>query len=89
MLIRNRLAPCSVCSRSTHFEANISPMRIPLISANLSAFEVDAEMFDFPETAFQMRWQYSELLKKYSNILSGITGSLQSVLTMIKAQGRK
>jgi len=47
------------------------------------------ELFDFPETAFQMRWQYSELLKKYSKILSGITGSLHSVLSMIKSQGRR
>jgi hypothetical protein len=42
------------------------------------------EIFDFPETAFQMRWQYSELLKKYSKILSNITVSLQSVLMTIK-----
>lgn len=47
------------------------------------------ELFDFPETAFQMRWQYSELLKKYSKILSGITGSLHSVLSMIKSQSRR
>lgn len=47
------------------------------------------ELFDFPETAFQMRWQYSELLKKYSKILSGITGSLHSVLSMIKSQNRR
>lgn len=43
------------------------------------------EIFDFPETAFQMRWQYSELLKKYSKILSNITVSLQSVLMTIKS----
>lgn len=43
------------------------------------------EIFDFPQTAFQMRWQYSELLKKYSKILSNITVSLQSVLMTIKS----
>lgn len=42
------------------------------------------ELFDFPEKAFQMRWQYSELLKKYSTILNNITGSLQTVLTSIR-----
>lgn len=42
------------------------------------------ELFDFPEQAFQMRWQYSELLKKYSNILTSITGSLRSVLDSIR-----
>ncbi len=45
------------------------------------------ELFDFPEKAFQMRWQYSELLKKYSGILTNITNSLNSVLGMIKNYG--
>lgn len=45
------------------------------------------EMFDFPEKAFQMRWQYSELLKRYSTILSDITTSLNSVLVTIKNYG--
>jgi hypothetical protein len=45
------------------------------------------ELFDFPEKAFQMRWQYSELLKRYSGILSNITASLQSVLNTIKNHG--
>ena len=45
------------------------------------------ELFDFPEQAFQMRWQYSELLKRYSKILTSITGSLNSVLGMIKNYG--
>lgn len=41
-------------------------------------------LFDFPEKAFQMRWQYSELLKKYSKILTSITSSLNSVMSTIK-----
>ncbi|MEA2030272.1 MAG: hypothetical protein U9N55_01580 [candidate division Zixibacteria bacterium] len=45
------------------------------------------EMFDFPEKAFQMRWQYSELLKRYSKILGDITSSLNSVLGTIKNYG--
>lgn len=45
------------------------------------------ELFDFPEKAFQMRWQYSELLKRYSKILTEITNSLQSVLMTIKNYG--
>jgi len=45
------------------------------------------ELFDFPEKAFQMRWQYSELLKRYSKILSEITNSLHSVLMTIKNYG--
>jgi hypothetical protein len=45
------------------------------------------ELFDFPEKAFQMRWQYSELLKKYSRILSNITTSLNSVLGMVRNYG--
>ncbi|MDZ4723880.1 MAG: hypothetical protein SGI97_08270 [candidate division Zixibacteria bacterium] len=45
------------------------------------------ELFDFPDNAFQMRWQYSELLKRYSKILTDITGRLQSVLTTVKQFG--
>ncbi len=47
------------------------------------------ELFDFPEKAFQMRWQYSELLQKYSKILGNITTSLQSVMTTIKGHTSK
>ena len=42
------------------------------------------ELFDFPDKAFQMRWQYSELLKRYSKILTNITSSLNSVMNSIK-----
>lgn|GEM_PF-281304 len=45
------------------------------------------DIFDFPTDAFKMRWQYSELLKRYSKVLSNITTSLNSVLTMIKNYG--
>ena len=45
------------------------------------------ELFDFPEEAFKMRWQYSELLKRYSGVLTNITKSLSSVLMTIKNYG--
>lgn len=45
------------------------------------------ELFDFPEQAFQMRWQYSELLKRYSSILNDITTRLQTVLSSVKQLG--
>jgi len=45
------------------------------------------EVFDFPTDAFKMRWQYSELLKRYSRVLSNIAGSLNSVLLLIKNYG--
>jgi len=45
------------------------------------------DLFDFPEEAFKMRWQYSELLKRYSRVLQNITGSLNSVLMMVKSYG--
>ena len=47
------------------------------------------DTFDFPDQAFQMRWQYSELLKRYSTVLSDITVRLQSVLTSVKNLGTK
>ena len=43
------------------------------------------DLFGFPEKALSMRWQYSELLKRYSKVLSNVTNSLQSVLTMIRS----
>jgi len=45
------------------------------------------ELFDFPEKAFQMRWQYSEILRRYSGILSDITMRLNSVLATVKNFG--
>ena len=45
------------------------------------------DVFDFPIDAFKMRWQYSELLKRYSKVLSNITSSLNSVLLMVKNYG--
>ena len=45
------------------------------------------EMFDFPDEAFSMRWQYSELLKRYSGILSDITTSLNSVIKSVRNLG--
>lgn len=45
------------------------------------------DLFDFPDEAFKMRWQYSELLKRYSKALTNITHSLNSVLLMIKNYG--
>jgi len=45
------------------------------------------ELLDFPEQAFQMRWQYSEILRRYSGILQDITGRLQSVLATVKNFG--
>ncbi|MEW6410902.1 MAG: hypothetical protein AB1483_00350 [Candidatus Zixiibacteriota bacterium] len=45
------------------------------------------ELFDFPENAFHMRWQYSELLRRYSKILTNITDSLNSVLNTVKNYG--
>ena len=43
------------------------------------------DLFNFPPKAFSMRWQYSELLKRYSKTLSNITTSLQSVLLMVRS----
>lgn len=46
------------------------------------------EIFDFPDKAFSMRWQYTELLKRYSKVLSNVSNSLQNVLSMIKSYGQ-
>ncbi|MBD3381466.1 MAG: hypothetical protein GF404_04635 [candidate division Zixibacteria bacterium] len=43
------------------------------------------DLFEFSSEAFSMRWQYSELLKRYSKTLTNITSSLQSVLLMVRS----
>lgn len=45
------------------------------------------ELFEFPEKAFSMRWQYTELLKRYSKVLSNVTSSLENVLNLVKKYG--
>jgi hypothetical protein len=45
------------------------------------------DIFEFPEKAFSMRWQYSELLKRYSKSLANISTSLQSVMMLVKSYG--
>lgn len=45
------------------------------------------ELFGFPEKAFSMRWQYTELLKRYSQVLTNVTASLENVLTLVKKYG--
>ena len=42
------------------------------------------EIFEFPEKAFSVRWQYTELLKRYSKVLSNINTALQNILAMVK-----
>lgn len=41
-------------------------------------------LFDFPDKAFKMRWQYSELLRRYAKALGSINESLETVLMKIK-----
>jgi hypothetical protein len=45
------------------------------------------ELFGFPEKAFSMRWQYTELLKRYSQVLTNVTASLENVLSLVKKYG--
>ncbi len=47
------------------------------------------EIFEFPEKAFSVRWQYSELLKRYSQVLSNVTASLHSILFLAKNQNQE
>ena len=44
------------------------------------------ELFEFPEKAFSMRWQYTELLKRYSKVLTNVTTSLQNILSIVKKE---
>jgi hypothetical protein len=42
------------------------------------------DIFEFPPKAFSMRWQYSELIRRYSDVLSNVTTSLQNILHLVK-----
>jgi hypothetical protein len=45
------------------------------------------EMLDLPEKAFKVKWQYTDLLKRYSKLLGGVIITLETILTWVKAQG--
>lgn len=45
------------------------------------------ETLEFPPEAFNMRWQYTELIRRYSAVLSNITSSLQSILLTVRSYG--
>jgi len=42
------------------------------------------DLLEFPEKAFSMRWQYTELLKRYSKVLSKVTAGLHNVILFFK-----
>jgi hypothetical protein len=46
------------------------------------------DIFEFPPKAFAMRWQYTELIKRYSSALTNVTTSLQNILELMKNYGK-
>jgi len=42
------------------------------------------EIFEFPDEAFSVKWQYTEILKRYSKVLSDITATLTDILYLVK-----
>ena len=42
------------------------------------------EVFEFPDEAFSVKWQYTEILKRYSVVLSDITATLTNILSLVK-----
>jgi hypothetical protein len=47
------------------------------------------EIFGFPPQAFAVRWQYSELLKRYSQALNEVNTSLHQILQSVKARWKQ
>jgi len=45
------------------------------------------EMLDLPEEALKVKWQYTDLLKRYSRLLGGVVSTLEAILTWVKTQG--
>ncbi|MEW5874929.1 MAG: hypothetical protein AB1752_07110 [Candidatus Zixiibacteriota bacterium] len=46
------------------------------------------DVFDFPPKAFAMRWQYTELIRRYSDVLSDVATTLQNILSLVKSYGQ-
>jgi hypothetical protein len=46
------------------------------------------DIFDFPPKAFAMRWQYTELIRRYSDVLSNVATTLQNILNLVKSYGQ-
>jgi len=44
------------------------------------------DILGFPQQAFSVRWQYSELLKRYSKVLAEVNSSLQQILQTVKSR---
>jgi hypothetical protein len=42
------------------------------------------EIFEFPNEAFSVKWQYTEILKRYSKKLSDIAANLANILSLVK-----
>jgi hypothetical protein len=42
------------------------------------------EIFEFPQEAFSVKWQYTEPLKRYSKILSDLTANLTNILNIVQ-----
>lgn len=46
------------------------------------------DVFEFPPKAFSMRWQYTELIRRYSDVLSDVATTLQNILSLVKSYGQ-
>ncbi len=46
------------------------------------------DIFDFPPKAFAMRWQYTELIRRYSDVLGNVATTLQNILNLVKSYGQ-
>lgn len=46
------------------------------------------DVFDFPPKAFSMRWQYTELIRRYSDVLGNVATTLQNILHLVKNYGQ-
>lgn len=45
------------------------------------------ELLDLPEEALKVKWQYTDLLRRYSKLLGGVVSTLEAILIWVKTQG--
>ncbi|MBI3873020.1 MAG: hypothetical protein HY304_08110 [candidate division Zixibacteria bacterium] len=82
-LLRDRLAR----GEATHADVGDYPYDVVRYIDEIRT-RVLMDIFDFPPKAFAMRWQYTELIKRYSTALANVTTSLQNILELMKNYGK-
>ena len=82
-MLRDRLAR----GEATHPDLGEYPYDVVRYMDEITG-KVLMDILDFPPKAFSMRWQYTELIRRYSDVLSNVATTLQNILNLVKSYGQ-